>query len=166
MRIAIHIRIRVPPLPSTARYAGDLGSARTKPPGFALQALERPGLVSRLSAPGSPEGRRPLRAGSGPTFAMARAYQANDEWAVHDFYCDCFGVPDQETENELFSRSADRDRCRLARHGQCARDMRPRPDTPSAEDACPSLPGQLVVRTCFVCCATYSESAEAEISMS
>jgi hypothetical protein len=36
------------------------------------------------------------------------SYKANGEhdgeWAARDFCCDCFGVPDQETKNELFSR--------------------------------------------------------------
>jgi hypothetical protein len=58
---------------------------------------------------------------------MAHAYKAIGECAARDFGCGCFSAPDQETKIELFSRSAVRDRCRLTRRGQCARDVRQRP---------------------------------------
>jgi len=60
---------------------------------------------------------------------MARAYKANGEWAARDFCCDLFGVPDQETKNELILAIPERGRCR-----------------PTTEGASPSLSGQLVVR--------------------
>ena len=154
------------------------GASHTKSPGFALQGLERPGLVSRLSA-SSLAVRCALARGA--ALLMARAYAANGEWAVRDCCCDCFVVLDQETENDISSRSAERRRCRLACRGQCARDVRQRPTrdrrrtarrsqwcrgttadvafwaadparaTPTAEDASPGPPGRLVVRPCFVC---------------
>eukprot|EP00966_Prymnesium_polylepis_P180143 4170878-Prymnesium_polylepis.1 len=51
----------------------------------------------------------------GRALLRARTYKANGEWAVRDFCCDCFSVLDQETKNELSSRSAEGRRCRLAR---------------------------------------------------
>ena len=150
----------------------------TKSPGFALQGLERPGLVSRLSA-SSLAVRCALARGA--ALLMARAYAAIGQWAVRDVCCDCFVVLDLESKIDLSSRSAERRRGRLARRGQCARDVRLRPSrdrmraarrslrcrgktadaarwagvparaTPTAEDASPGPPGWLVVRPCFVC---------------
>eukprot|EP00966_Prymnesium_polylepis_P076604 1775666-Prymnesium_polylepis.1 len=53
---------------------------------------------------------------------------------ARDFCCDFFGVPDQETKNELILAIPERDRCRNARaaawsmnNARAIRDMRPRP---------------------------------------
>ena len=152
--------------------------ASTMSPGFALQGLKRPGLVSRLSA-SSLAVRCALARGA--ALLMALAYTAIGQWAVRDVCCDCFVVLDLESKIDLSSRSAERRRCRLARRGQYARDVRQRPTrdrmrtarrsqrcrgktadaarlagdparaTPTAEDASPGPPGRRVVRPCFVC---------------
>ena len=156
-----------------ARRNAERAFFTTKSPGFALQGLERPGLVSRLSA-SSLAVRCALARGA--ALLMARAYAAIGQWAVRDVCCDCFVVLDLESKIDLSSRSAERRRCRLARRGQCARDVRLRPSrdrmraarrslrcrgktadaarwagvparaTPTAEDASPGPPGWLVVR--------------------
>eukprot|EP00966_Prymnesium_polylepis_P284356 6568968-Prymnesium_polylepis.2 len=72
---------RASPIRGTLYNSHRVTAVSTKSPGFALQGLKRPGLVSRLSA-----SRLAVRCAlaRGAALLMARAYTANGQWAVRD----------------------------------------------------------------------------------
>jgi hypothetical protein len=88
--------------------------------------------VLRLRAPGLC---RPLRAGlrSRPADGAHVQSERRVGSARLLLACNCFSVLDQDTKNELSSRSAEGRRCRLARRGQYARNMCQRAQRPTRD---------------------------------